>query len=305
MKRITGILALLLGLFLLAGCSPSAPQGTGDPPDTSQPGTSAPLEESGGAEGEITSADPPVSARFRIVDGAESGQLLLAALDENSFGSVFSLNLCEMGVLLDGELADSTALEDGMVIRVTWQDSGILETYPAQLSGVRSIEAWSLGSEQNPGGGYYDLCGLYLQVLNDLWEEDSALNEGKSVIALDLTQAPGGLTDSEKAALAWRFGELHGADVLLSTFDQLKEEGALTEQITENGNTLYSWEDGCLFSIESHATDQEELYSLPVLRFDAAKWRGPLAAYFFYDCTAVWPELGTWTGYSVGAEMIS
>ena len=119
MKHITGILALLLGLFLLAGCGPSAPQGAGDPPDTSQPGTSAPLEESDGAEGEITSADPPVSARFRIVDGAESGRLLLAALDENSFGSVFSLNLCETGVLLDGEFADSTALEDGMVIRVT------------------------------------------------------------------------------------------------------------------------------------------------------------------------------------------
>lgn len=75
-----------------------------------------------------------------------------------------------MGVLLDSELADSTTLEDGMVIRVTWQDGSILETYPAQLSGVRSIEAWSLGSEQNPGGSYYDLCGFYLKVLDDLWQ---------------------------------------------------------------------------------------------------------------------------------------
>lgn len=82
-----------------------------------------------------------------------------------------------MGVLLDSELADSTTLEDGMVIRVTWQDGSILETYPAQLSGVRSIEAWSLGSEQNPGGSYYDLCGFYLKVLDDLWQRDPALNE--------------------------------------------------------------------------------------------------------------------------------
>lgn len=304
MKHGAEILALLLGLFLLAGCGPSAPQGTGNPPDTSQPGTSAPVEEPGGTENEITCTDPPASALFRIVDGAESGQLLLAALDENSFGSVFSLNLCEMGVLLDGELADSTALEDGMVIRVTWQDGGILETYPAQLSGVRSIEAWSLGSEQNPGGGYYDLCGLYLQVLNDLWEEDPALNENITIAGLDLSNAPGGLTENEKQAVAWRFGELHGVDVITEDFESYYTAIDLGERVKE-GPALYEWTDGCLFSIESHATDQEEIYSLPTLRFDASKWRGPLAAYFFCDCTAVWPELGAWTGYSVGAEMIS
>ena len=42
-----------------------------------------------------------------------------------------------------------------------------------------------------------------------------------------------------------------------------------------------------------------------VLRFDAAKRRGPRAVYGFSDCSAVWPELGIWSKYSVGAEFIS
>ena len=44
---------------------------------------------------------------------------------------------------------------------------------------------------------------------------------------------------------------------------------------------------------------------LPVLFFDAEKWRSSLGAYCFYDCSAVWPEMGTWSGYQIGSEMIS
>lgn len=297
MKRITGILALLLGLSMLTACGGQTP--ADDPP----PAT--PLNTAGTEDG-TAGPDIPTSSSMvcRIVDGAESGQLLLAALDENSFGSVFSLNLCETEVLLDGELADSTTLEDGMVIRVTWQDGSILETYPAQLSGVRSIEAWSLGSEQNPGGSYYDLCGFYLKVLDDLWQKDPALNENIIMAGLDLSDAPGGLTENEKQAVAWRFGELHGVEVITEDFESYYTAIDLGERVKE-GPALYEWTDGCLFSIKPHAEDQEKIYSLPTLRFDVAKWRGPLAAYFFYDCTAVWPEFGSWSDYSIGGEMIS
>ena len=293
MKRITTILAPLLIFALLAGCT-----GPGEADDL--PAEGQDLSSAGRTE------EPLVSKRFRIVDGAGSGSLLLAGLDDGGADDVLYLGTDSdtLEIYLDGAEADASALEDGMAITVTW-DGLIFETYPGQIPGGARVEAWSLGSEQNPGGGYYDLCGLYLQVLNDLWEKDSALNEGKGVIALDLTQAPGGLTDSEKAALAWRFGELHGVQVLQSTWEQLAEKGVLTEQTLGDGNAVYSWEDGCLFSITAHETEETEAYSLPVLRFDAEKYVGPLAAYWFGDCTAVWPELGTWTEYAVGAEMIS
>lgn len=294
MKRITGILALLLSVFLLAGCGGQEQAGEEDPPVTPSP-------DAGGTEDEITCVEPPVSALFRIVDGAEDGRLLLAALDEADSGGVFSLNLCETAVWMDGELADAAVLEDGMAIRVTWDDS-ILETYPAQLSGVRSIEAWSLGTAQDPGGGFYDLCGFYLKVLDDLWQRDPGMNEGVAVAGLDLSNAPGGLTESEKQAVAWRFGELHGVDVITGNFE---EYYTAVDLGAEEGPALYQWTDGCLFTIEPYAADTGENYSLPVLRFDASKWRGPWAVYGFSDCSAVWPELGTWSEYSVGAEFIS
>lgn len=296
MKRITGILALLLSFVLLAGCGGQGQAGEEDPPVTPSP-------DAGGTEDEITCVEPPVSALFRIVDGAETGRLLLASLDEADSDGVFSLNLCEMAIWMDGELADAAVLEDGMAIRVTWYGN-ILETYPAQLSGVLSIEAWPLGSAQNPGGGFYDLCGLYLKVLDDLWRKDPALNENITLAGLDLSNAPGGLTESEKQAIAWRFGELHGVDVITENFTEYYTAIDPGEGV-EEGPAIYEWTDGCLFTIEPHAEDTEEAYSLPVLRFDASKWRGPLAACAFSDCSVVWPELGSWSDYTIGSEVIS
>ena len=113
----------------------------------------------------------------RIVDGAEEGSLLLA--DRNGSG-VYRVTVTEdTPVTLDGEPASAADLEDGMPIAIAY-DGTILETYPAQLGEVYEISAYSLGTEQNPGGGYYDLCGLYLQVLEDLWEADSGLNSASA-----------------------------------------------------------------------------------------------------------------------------
>ena len=300
MKRILSILALLLGLSLLAGCGgqeqfddPIAPPNPTDTVDTGN---------------EPTDVGAPSSMLCRIVDGAEDGTLLLAELEQEGListgsGGVFRLGTDGLEIFLDGKKTDASALEDGMAVEISW-DGTVMDTYPAQLGQVYSLSVWSLGSEQNPGGGYYDLCGFYLKVLDDLWQKDPALNENISVAGLDLSNAPGGLTENEKQALAWRFGELHGVEVITEDFESYYTAIDLGESVKE-GPALYEWTDGCLFSIEPHAADQEEVYSLPTLRFDAAKWRGPLAAYCFYDCTAVWPELGNWSEYTIGGEMIS
>ena len=60
-----------------------------------------------------------------------------------------------------------------------------------------------------------------------------------------------------------------------------------------------------LFSITANEDHADETYSLPILFFNADKWRTSLGAYSFYDCSCLWPEFGTWTEYTVGAEMIS
>lgn len=261
--------------------------------------------------------EEPTVTVFRIVDGAEDGNLLLAKLCKCAGADVCRLPVEGVPVTLDGKAADPSVLEDGMTVEVAFNGE-TLETFPAQLGEVYSLAAWSAGTEKNPGGTCYDLCGLYLQVLDDLWNKDPGLNDDISIAGLDLSRAPGGLTESEKAALAWRFGEMHGVEVVTGTFEELREQGYFQEKVlqytdggaqqkeTAAGPTFYEWEDGCLFSIQPNEGHAEEVYSLPALFFNAEKWRSPLGAYGFYDCRAVWPEWGTWSGYQIlGGEMIS
>lgn len=285
------ILPLLLGFVLLTACGGRTCDLPADSPAVETPTCVEPV---------------PTQLTCRIVDGAEEGSLLLAELGEGLYAGtgVYRLSVDEdTEIYLDEEPADADVLEDGMVVDI-WFDGTVLETYPAKFSGVTSIDAWSQGSKRNPGGSCYDLCGLYLQVLDDLWQVDSALNTGITIAGLDLSNAPGNLTASEKNALAWRFGELHGVEVVTENFTDYYTQVDLGE-VVEEGPVYYEWTDGCLFAIEPHATDQVEVYSLATVNFDASKWKGPLAAYCFYDCTAVWPQMGTWSGYNVGAEMIS
>lgn len=250
-------------------------------------------EETAAPESDLyTEAQPGFfQADLRIVDGAETGRLVLAGKEAEE---VYTLDVGDTPVILDGKQADASALEDGMMVTVELYNADLPDSGP--VTDVECILADSLGSGDNPGGGYYDLCGFYLQVLEDLWAADSGLNDDIAYISVDLTQAPGDLTAGEKAAVIEIFAQAHGAEGLNLTWAQLADQGYLTDD---------SWTDGLLFTISPAQGSEGAVYSLPVLRFDAEKWRGPLGAYFFTDCTAVWPELGTWDGYTVGAEAIS
>ncbi len=297
------ILALCL---LLTACAPAAE--TPEPPARTE-GPAAPADPAG-APPSLAEDEEPTVLTCRVVDGAEDGNLLLAELDEGLYGGtgVYRLNVKDVPVTLDGEAAEPSVLEDGMAVDVAFNGT-VLESFPAQLGEVYSVSAWSRGRGRNGGGTMFDLCGLYLQVLDDLWKKDPALNEDVSQIALDLSRAPGELTEGEKLALVHRFGELHGVVAFAATFEELKEQGYLTSEPlgdgAPEGAAFVRWEDGCLFSITPSEDHEGESYSLPTLFFNAAKWRSSLGAYGFYDCFAGWGQVSTWNGYQIGSEMIS
>lgn len=248
---------------------------------------------------------------LRIVDGAETGQLVLAG---ERASDVYTLDMKDIKVFLDGKKSDASVLEDGMMAEIL-HNGWIQTTYPGTFSDVYEVRVYSLGSEKNPGGSYYDLCGLYLEVLEDLWNKDAGLNEEIQYISVDLTDAPGNLTDGEKAAIAWIFGGKHGVQALTLTSEELKEQGYYTEIVytgtglpmssDDNRPKAYMWEDGILFTIIDNMGQDAATYSLPVIKFDAWKWRTPLGAYFFSNCSAVWPQMGTWSDYNIEHEMIS
>ncbi len=292
--------------LLLTACAPAAE--TPESPARTE-GPAAPADPAG-VPPSLAEDEEPTVLTCRVVDGAEDGNLLLAELDEGLYGGtgVYRLNVKDVPVTLDGEAAEPSVLEDGMAVDVAF-NGHVLESFPAQLGEVYSVSAWSRGRGRNGGGTMFDLCGLYLQVLDDLWKKDPALNEDVSQIALDLSQAPGELTEGEKLALVHRFGELHGVEAFAATFEELKEQGYLTSEPlgdgAPEGAAFVRWEDGCLFSITPSEDHEGESYSLPTLFFNAEKWRSSLGAYGFYDCSAGWGQVSTWNGYQIGSEMIS
>lgn len=149
---------------------------------------------------------------LRVVGDGENGTLILAGETE-----VYALPLEGVTLYLDGGSVSASEIESGMSAEV-WYTGGVQETYPAKFSQVVAV---SLSREEN---AQYDLCGLYLQVLEDLWNEDDGLNGGAEVVSVDLSKAPGGLTAGEKAAVAYIYAQKHGVQGLTMTFDELREE---------------------------------------------------------------------------------
>ena len=289
------LFALLLPwVLLLSGCG-QVPGETAIPAGTSavSPSVTPPS---------LAQDEEPSYLTATIVDGAETGKLLLAG--EAGY-DVYTIGVQDLPVWLDGAETDYTALRDGMTVELAF-NGYIMETYPA-----RPGESYRLTVVEEGDGQ----CALWLQVLEDLWTVDDGLNGGVTQVGVDLSQVPG-LTEGEKSAIAWAFASAHNASPVTGTLEELWEEGYFTPTAEPaegyaDSLALYWWEDGVHFSID---VDEEAAWSLPDLEpgeeppelvaFDAQKWRSGLGAYFFGDCVGQRGEDGAWT-YTVGAELIA
>ena len=277
------IVCLVICIALLSGCNSAKPGVNGPTPN------------------QVTYlGENHKTQTLKIIDGAEGGNLILAGTDNSN---VYTLDVTKVEIMKDGNNAELKDLEDGMPIDIYYD--GELENVPQKqgqpidiTSFCKSINGHSIGTEINPGGTLYDLSGLYLKVLEDLWEVDSGLNGDIKHISIDLSKAPGELTEGEKSAISYIFAKEHNVPCLQLNFDELIEQG----YIEKDG--LY-WEDGILFSITDDMKAEEQYNGLRVIKFDAKKWRSGTGAYFFNDCSASWPQNGTWSDYNVGGHAIS
>ena len=260
----------LLALALLAGCGTSA--GSAAAPTPMPPESVPPTGDLPGVEmWEMT---------CRIVDGAENGALMLAEGEDGPYDGtgIYAFAVGDTPVWIDGEEKTAADLTDGMLVTVTWNGM-VAESYPGQLGTVYALSADS--------GDTDDRCGLYLQVLEDLWETDPGLNTGLEELAVDFSGLTD-LTESEKAALAWEFGNAHGLMPITGTWEELVEQGHIDgENLVWNGS-------GCLFTLTGSAEEG----------FQAEKWASGLGAYFFTGCTARKSADGAWT-YEVGGHAIA
>ena len=282
MKRYL-ILCLILSIAILSGCDGSKPRVNGS------------------TENQVSYLDEKYEHKtLKIVDGAKSGSLILAGA-ENSF--IYALDANKVDILIDGKKAELKDLEDGMPIDVYCNGEFINIRHEADVpvditSLCKTINGHTIGTERNPGGTCYDLSGLYLKVLEDLWEVDAGLNGGIKYISIDLSEAPGELTEGEKSAISYIFAKAHNTQYLQLSFEELREQGYIEK------DELY-WEDGLLFSITDSMKAEEKYNGLRVIKFDAQKWRSGTGAYYFGDCSASWSQKGTWSDYNIGSQAIS
>ena len=159
-----------------------------------------------------------------------------------------------------------------------------------------SVVRGDSSAEAAPVSVDYDYAALYSQVLEDLWNTDPGLNGDIRYISLDLSEAPGDLTQEEISSIAETFAASHQAEPLTLTRQELQDQGYLS--MDENGMAT-GWEDGVLFSIGAASGHGGEGC------FDAKKWRSLIGGDYWYNCTAVWSESGAFLSYQVGAEAIS
>lgn len=230
--------------------------------------------------------DPDMgSMRLRIVK--QDGDMFLCAdiTNEDSLG-VYRFSTGDAPIYAeDGCKRWAEDLSVGCIIEIMF-NGGIQESYPGTPCGIACVRVIE--------SAFDNLCELYMNVMDDLWEEDEALNYETRLIGVDLSQTR--LTPSEQAALAWGFAEKHDKEAVQGSFAELVEAGFI------DGENLY-WEDGILFSITEKET--EGVYSLPVLTFDAEKWRSGLGAFGYFNATSTQSEKGEWGGYQVESVFIS
>ncbi|MGI6580218.1 MAG: hypothetical protein ACOX3H_08315 [Saccharofermentanales bacterium] len=315
-KKISLILVFVLGLsLLLTACKNKSGKTEPEPQSEnkltenstseiiSSANNSTDNNSSEESSGETTTSEPASQVEYTetlictLVSGVEQNYLLLAdrSIDNSC---IYQLGVKDIPILIDGETAEVSDLKNGMTLELLYSGM-ILESYPAIPADVIEIRATSPEI-----GEYGDLCGLYLKVLEDLWNEDTGLNYQIENIGIDLSAAPGNLTSSEKAAICYLFGQKLNLNSMLGTYQDFVDQGFI------NDKELY-WENGLLFSISEssslHETETPQMQSggHNTLMFNASKWASGLGAIFYDDCIATWGEDGYWLDYEIGSFAIS
>ena len=260
MKKTLAVLFALL-LFALAACArtPAEPGGTSAPED---------------------------AIMLRLVSGAGTKTLVFAG---SAAGEVYTAGADGLTVFQDGKESDPARLKNGMRLALD-PDVTILETFPAQLVGAK-VHAQSAPDDTDPG----DLCGLYLGVLEDLWQEGAGLTGDIRYVSVDLSGAPGGLTDGEKQALAWIFASRKNAEALSLSYEELVGNGYI------EAKSLY-WENGVLLRVTAPDGGKSDDGAL---RFNASLWRAGDGAVFYLDCKAERGQDFGWKPYKVGNFAVS
>lgn len=252
------IFALLLSLLFLAGCSRTGESLSSKPPEPDA--SSAPGE----------TIDCRISCRME-------DSLLLLPQEGGELITLSPRNL----VLEDqqGQAMQPDQLRPGMCVQIDF-DGSVLETYPCQLSGATALRVT---------GEFQNLVPFYLDRLDELYQEDEALNSDIEKVALDLSEL-GNISEEEKEALRYLVECRWGKEAFFSSYQELCDQGEI-----DRDRPYY--EKGIILSLACKEETQDGF------AVSGEKWRSGLGAIGYHDAKVQWKD-GEWT-FEKGAWFIS
>jgi len=140
---------------------------------------------------------------------------------------------------------------------------------------------------------------LYFEVIKDVYSEDSGLNEGISIISLDLSGA-NNLSAEEKEDLRYLVSSEYSFDTYTYTYEELVGQGLIDEGLIDDelmDEEISYFEKGILFEItDTPITDN-------AFTFQIEKYRSGIGAIAYSECTA--KKTGDTWEYTLGGAMMA
>lgn len=267
MKQSFRLIALLIiFLIVLSGCS-KVDNGNESNPSDGQDSNVLIGDNSSNNINEITE----VEFKAEVI---EVGDSLLITPDKDSTeyksSDKMSVSLVDTKILnKDGSEIALKDLKPGDIIEITY-NGVILESYPAQIT-ASAIEVVD----------HNILIDGYLALIDDIYQEDSALNADIEMISLDTTGWID-VTDIEKEIIFTKMKEIYGVDIIQGTFDELAEQGIIDKE-----NLLYPK------GVHITISDMKYNAKKETITCSLEKWRSGLGAIGSNDVTAKYKD-GVW-----------
>lgn len=216
-----------------------------------------------------------------LYDSANESMALHLTLLETNIDPLLALDLVssklyyvsyQEAAIVDQDLQhiNASSLSPGMTLEVIYH--GITpQTDPMMIESVTQLTV--IDDKPSFLSAYYD-------IITNIAEKDSALNQDITMVALDLSQATN-LTKEEKTTLTNLVAYSLNTDCFQSTYEQLVQHGLIdTEQL--------SFPKGILIQV---VTTGEKNSSFT---FSVSKWRSGDGALGYSDCTAT-QEVNYWS----------
>ncbi len=210
-RRIMMISMILLITLLLSGCSTKDSGYSGQSAVNSENNVNDKRNEGGTITGNNLEEEYSFQAEVISV-----GDTLLITPDQESSeyksSDIMSVGLVKCDIVdANGKKMESGAIKAGDILEVTYNGM-IAESYPAQI-GAKSIKVT----------GHNQLIDGYLAMIDDIYQEDTALNDSIEMIAFDTT-GWAGISKGEKEILFAELKKKYKLNIMEGTFDELVQK---------------------------------------------------------------------------------